>query len=273
VRIWILGSGSRGNAVLLESGESRVLVDAGFPVQELAARLAVTGTEPGAIEACVITHEHTDHVRGAAAAQRRWGWQLLATNGTASAAPSLKGVPVAAVSAGSSVSVGAWDLEFVTTSHDAAAPLGVVATERATGARAGVCYDLGVITDDVRSTFQDLDVLVLESNHDEGMLRAGPYPPSVAARIAGRYGHLSNRAAAEFAREASKPGLRHVVLAHLSESCNDPAIAADGARRALARGRFRGTVSVAAQDMVLGPLVPGAAQGRTLLGEQFSLGL
>ena len=273
MRIWILGSGSRGNAVLLESGESRVLVDAGFPVQELAARLAVTGTEPGAIEACVITHEHTDHVRGAAAAQRRWGWHLLATNGTASAAPSLKGVPVAAVSAGSSVSVGAWDLEFVATSHDAAAPLGVVATERATGARAGVCYDLGVITDDVRSTFQDLDVLVLESNHDEGMLRAGPYPPSVAARIAGRYGHLSNRAAAEFAREASKPGLRHVVLAHLSESCNDPAIASDGARRALARGRFRGTVSVAAQDMVLGPLVPGAAQGRTLLGEQFSLGL
>ena len=117
-----------------------------------------------------------------------------------------------------------------------------------------MCYDLGVATEGVRSLLAAAEAVVLEANHDEGMLRAGPYPPSVAARIAGRQGHLSNAAAGRLARDVARPGLRHVVLAHLSEQCNAPRLAADAVQSALAGTRFRGAVTPASQDAVLGPV-------------------
>jgi phosphoribosyl 1,2-cyclic phosphodiesterase len=115
-------------------------------------------------------------------------------------------------------------------------------------------------------------VLVLEANHDEGMLRAGPYPPSVCGRIAGRRGHLSNRAAAAMARDAAHPNLNHVVLAHLSESCNDHGLAAAAVAAGLAGTRFRGTVSVALQHSAAGPFLPRLNRC-VAASEQLALGL
>jgi phosphoribosyl 1,2-cyclic phosphodiesterase len=271
MRLWVLGSGSRGNAVLLDCGESRVLVDAGFPVATLARRLAAIGVPGESIEAAVITHEHTDHLQGACAAARRWGWALYASAGTVEAFPELRDADVRTFEAGGSVTLSTMRLETVRTLHDAADPVAVIATAERTGIRAAVAYDFGCATEGVRKALARLDLLVLEANHDEAMLAAGPYPPSVQRRIGGRTGHLSNRAAAELARACAHAGLSRVVLAHLSDRCNTPAVAHAAVRKALVSTRFRGEVSVAAQSEVLGPLHPVA--GRTHAGIQLALDL
>jgi phosphoribosyl 1,2-cyclic phosphodiesterase len=255
VRFWVLGTGSRGNAVLFESGGARLLVDAGFGVRTLEGRLRVAGVTPASIGACVITHEHVDHVRGAAAAAQQWGWALHASEGTIRGCPALAGAGATAFRAGDSLRLDGFDVETAATPHDAHESVAVAVTARATGARAAVCYDLGAATDGVRAVLAGAEAVVLEANHDGGMLRAGPYPPSVAARIAGRHGHLSNADAGRLARDVARAGLRHVVLAHLSAQCNDPRLAADAVQGALAGTRFRGAVTPAAQDAVLGPEV------------------
>lgn len=256
MRLWVLGSGSKGNAVLIECGETRVLIDVGFAPRELARRLAAIGVAPSSIKACVVTHEHSDHVRGAQAATRRWGWSLHASAGTAEACPALLEADARTFEPGDSFAVGGVELRTVPTPHDAAAPVALVATSTHSGARAGICYDLGHATDPVRVAMRELDLLVLEANHDEGMLRAGPYPPSVQRRIASRSGHLSNRAAAKLARDCAHFNLRHVVLAHLSENCNDRQVAHETVAEGLAGTKFRGRVHVSSQHSVCGPFTP-----------------
>jgi phosphoribosyl 1,2-cyclic phosphodiesterase len=238
MRLWTLGSGSKGNALLLECGETRVVIDAGFPARTLATRLAAIGIAPESISACVMTHEHIDHVRGAAAAQGKWGWSLHASAGT------VRGSEYFA---------------------DA------VVTDRASGVRAAIIYDLGAATPEVREAVRDVDVLVIEANHDEGMLRGGPYPRYLQNRIASRSGHLSNRASAALCAEAAHGGLNHVVLAHLSETNNDHALAATTVTAALGRTRFRGQVSTAAQHSAVGPFC--ARHSRAARVEQLAFAL
>lgn len=265
----MLGSGSGGNAVLVEAAEGRVLVDAGFGVRTLAARLAAIGVPPESIEACVITHEHTDHVKGAAAAARRWGWALHASRGTIAHAPELAGSRVRAFDAGASLAFSTMDVATVRTPHDAAESVGVTLTARRSGVRATVCTDIGHVSDGVRALCRDADILVVESNHDEAMLRAGPYPPVVQARIAGEHGHLANRHAAALIRDSATPRLRHVVLAHLSEKCNEPALARATAEREVRRTVYRGAVATAHQREIVGPFdVAGGVEPR-----QYSLAI
>ena len=140
-------------------------MDAGFPARTLAARLAAIGIAPASIAACVMTHEHIDHVRGAAGAAKRWGWTLHATEGTASGYAELAEVPVDRFVAGATVSVGRAEVATVRTSHDATEPVGLVVTDRATGARAAIVYDLGHASEEVRAAVRDVDVLVIEANH------------------------------------------------------------------------------------------------------------
>jgi phosphoribosyl 1,2-cyclic phosphodiesterase len=258
VRVWVLGSGSAGNAVLVEAAEGRVLVDAGFGVRTLAARLGAIGVAPESIEGCVITHEHSDHLNGAAAAARRWGWTLHATRGTVAHAPELAGAHVCAFDAGTSLAFSTMDVTTVRTPHDAAEPVGVTITARSTGARTAVCTDIGHVSDGVRALCRDVDILVVESNHDEAMLRAGPYPPVVQARIAGAHGHLANRHAAGLIRDAVSPRLRHVILAHLSERCNAPELARATTEREVKRTAYRGAVTTARQREVVGPFEVGS---------------
>jgi phosphoribosyl 1,2-cyclic phosphodiesterase len=257
VRLWMLGSGSGGNAVLVESGDTRVLIDAGFPVRELAKRLAVIGVSAESIECTIVTHEHTDHVRGVCAAAKRWKWAVYASAGTIAGYPMLRDACARPFAAGATLELGDLSVQTVRTPHDATEPVAVLATARSSGARAGIVYDLGHVPPSYRRTFERLDILVLESNHDEGMLRAGPYPPVVQARIAGDYGHLSNRRAGMFARDCAHAELAHLVLAHLSERCNDTALALAAMREATRATRFRGALHAASQHAVCGPFAAG----------------
>ncbi len=120
--------------------------------------------------------------------------------------------------------------------------------QRSSGLKIGIATDLGVPTVSVRHALKRCDLLILEANHDDVMLRTGPYPWSVISRIAGRHGHLSNRAAAELGVELCHPGLGGVVLAHLSQECNEPALAAEAVGAALKRRGFDGPLRVALQD-------------------------
>jgi len=270
MQVWVLGSGSSGNAVLLESEGTRLLVDAGFGPRTLAARLKLTGVDPRSIAACVVTHDHSDHVGGAAKAAKRWGWQVFATDGTA-AAPDLAGVVVTTFAPGDTLRVGAFELRTVATPHDAAEPVGILATAKGSGARAGICYDVGHASDGVRTLCESVDVLVLEANHDEGMLWAGPYPPWLCRRIASNTGHLSNRAAAQVARDAATPQLAHLVLAHLSEKNNTPVLADRTVRSALRSTTFRGKLTTARQDAVVGPFLPRGFTSRSVEQLAFAL--
>jgi len=271
MKLWVLGSGSSGNAVLVECGESRVLVDAGFSPRMLATRLRSIGIAPASIEACVVTHEHTDHIKGAAASARRWGWSLIASAGTVDAWPDLQEANCARVMPGDSVTLSRMQVTTFGIPHDAASPIGVRLSATSSGVTAAVCTDVGHVTESVRALCSGADILVIESNHDEGMLRAGPYPPSVRARIASRTGHLSNRACADLARDVVHPNLAHVVLAHLSENCNDHGIAHATATTSLRRTRYRGQVSVAMQHDVVGPFLPRSARAEA--ATQYALGL
>jgi len=144
MKLWMLGSGSRGNAVLIECDETRILIDCGFGTRTLAGRLETIGVAPDSIDTCLITHEHTDHVKGAVSAAKKWGWDLHATMGTARAAG--LGRRVHHIAAGSTVDLPRMTVTATNTPHDASESVGFVIESRSTGARAGVFYDLGYVT-------------------------------------------------------------------------------------------------------------------------------
>ena len=259
MRLWVLGSGSNGNAVLVETERSRILVDAGFSPRELKKRLGIAGFAPESIDALVVTHEHTDHVKGAAAAARKWGWTIVSTAGTRMMCPDWTEVRTILTPRKSEVTIGDFRLETVPVYHDATEPIGVIVTSLGEGSRAGIIYDLGHVTETIYRALDKVDVLVIEANHDEGMLRAGRYPPSLQARIRSKFGHLSNSAAAQTALQCIHSGLNNIVLAHLSQENNTPRIAMSTVGDSLRRGRFKGRLTAASQDKVVGPITVGAS--------------
>lgn len=261
MRISVLGSGSSGNALLIEAGECRVLVDAGFKPRVLAQRLRAIGVQPESIQGVIVTHEHTDHAKGVAGCVEKWNWTVYATGGTRMMCSDWIGFPAQIVDRCGKFTVGDLEVQTIPVSHDATEPIAMVVTHSVTGARAGIVYDLGYISETVSRSLSDLELLILESNHDEHMLRAGPYPFLVQARIAGKMGHLSNGAAARAAADCVNPGLRHIVLAHLSENCNEPKLALKTVGDALRRTRFKGRLTASAQHAVVGPFTVGREEG------------
>jgi phosphoribosyl 1,2-cyclic phosphodiesterase len=173
----------------------------------------------------------------------------------------------------STVTVGDFHLETVPVAHDANEPIAVIVTSVTEGARAGIVYDLGHVTETISRALDKLDVLVIEANHDDGMLRAGPYPPSVQARIRGKFGHLSNNDAATLAGRSIHSGLNNIVLAHLSEQNNTPRTALGTVGDALRRNRFKGRLTAASQSAVVGPIYVGASMGSAEIPMQLALGL
>jgi phosphoribosyl 1,2-cyclic phosphodiesterase len=256
LQVTLLGSGSRGNAVLIESGETRLLVDAGFSGRDLERRLAEVQVDPASLTALLVTHDHGDHTRGMGVAARRWNLPLYLTDLTRNVCASLLdgSEDVRAYSSAEPVQIGGLVVTPFLTVHDAVDPVAVTVTEAGTGEKLGIATDLGRATAGVRHALQGCDVLVLESNHDEILLRESPYPWSVKARIGGSHGHLSNRAAAELVGELYHDGLCAVVLAHLSEQANDPGLAKDVVGVALERRRYSGMLEVARQEAPLAPI-------------------
>jgi phosphoribosyl 1,2-cyclic phosphodiesterase len=264
MKVWVLGSGSRGNATVIDNGSNRILVDAGFSSRELKHRLTVAGIHPESIEAVILTHEHGDHSSGAARGARRFKWHVHATTGTVRGLPELDASSVQTFRAGDTITFGSMSVLTVPTSHDANDPVAVVATDNPSGTRAAVVLDLGRMTPELRNAIRDVELLVLESNYDERMLADGPYPTSVQRRISSVTGHLSNREAAAVARACAHSEMQHLVLAHVSEQCNTPDHALASVCAALARSRFGGRLSTARQDTVIGAFVAQRRAGRTV---------
>ena len=265
MRLWTLGSGSKGNAVLIECGDTRVLVDAGFSSRRIGERLASIGVDPKSICALLVTHEHRDHVCGLDGVVKRWAWPVHLTAGTAaSCADVLASATKVVVAPGAPFTIGTLTIAPVRTSHDASEPVAYVATSERSGMRMAVVTDLGVVTNQVREAVRHADVLVVESNHDEVMLQTGPYPFHLKRRVAGHHGHLSNRAAGELVAESMHRGLQQVVLAHLSETNNTPAVALDAMRGVARRTRYKGVLSAAPQHDVAGPFGDAAGLGGQL---------
>jgi phosphoribosyl 1,2-cyclic phosphodiesterase len=255
----VLGSGSQGNAALVEHRGRRVLVDAGFEPVELVARLRAAGVAPATVDDVVLTHGHRDHVLGAAHGARVHGWRLWGTLGTVWQWRALRHVDVRPFAPGDTLDLGAFRVRTAATPHDVDESSAVVVEVADGGARVGYCTDLGEATPDVERLLTGLDALVLEANYEEEMLRAGPYPPDLQARVSGTRGHLSNAQAARLARRVAHAGLEYVVLGHLSRHNNTPERALETVGAALADTSFRGELLAAPQDRVLGPLVVGRA--------------
>jgi len=219
-----LGSGSRGNATLVEAGATSILIDCGFAAREFAGRCEALGFDPLCLSAILVTHEHGDHMRGVGAVARRFGIPVWMTHGTWRAADfgSIADLTLFAGHAGA-FRIGELSVVPVPVPHDAREPTQFVFGHD--GARLGVLTDLGSITQAVVDAFDGVDALLLECNHDPDMLRAGPYPPSLQARVGGRYGHLNNAQAADFLHRIDHRRLRHLVAGHLSEKNNSPELA------------------------------------------------
>ena len=252
--LYVLGSGSRGNCVAVESEGVAVLVDAGFSAREIERRAEAAGLPLEWVSAIVLTHEHGDHACGAPRLARRLGAPVLTAPGTwERLAAEMGETRHEALGLCGRLELGPFRIAACPTSHDAAEPL-AVALHAADGASVGIAYDLGRPTVAVRYLLRDLTGIVLEANHDEVQLRTSGYPPVVQRRIAGSGGHLSNRAAAELLGELHHPGLGVVVLAHLSRQCNTAAQARATVAPALRRAGFRGALHVAEQDAPLPPI-------------------
>jgi phosphoribosyl 1,2-cyclic phosphodiesterase len=249
LRVGVLGSGSGGNAVVVESGGKRILVDAGFSCRELIHRMAVLGVEAKTLSAVVLTHEHQDHCKGIRQLAKRFKLPIYATAGTLEGM-GLKGEAArnaTVLRSGEPVEVAGFSVEPFVIPHDAREPVGLV-VEDGDGCRVGLCADIGHATRLAWGRLSDLDVLVLETNHDLDMLRNGPYPWSLKQRVAGRHGHLSNREAADGLPELLSDRLRWVVLYHLSRTNNLPGLAAATMGEVLDRERCSARLAVTEQD-------------------------
>ena len=247
MRVAVLGSGSSGNAVVVDWGGQRLLIDAGLSCREIEKRLRSLGLEPLGFEGVVLTHEHGDHVRGAARFAGRHDVQVYATAGTLSGLDFGRyQVRTVVIRSGRPVVIGPYLVAPFAVSHDAREPVGVV-VEDPVGRRLGLAADLGAKSRIAWSHLTDLDLLVLETNHDLEMLRSGPYPWPLKERIASRQGHLSNRDAADGLEELLTDRLKWVVLYHLSRTNNIPALAESAVRDVLARAGARARVCVSGQ--------------------------
>jgi len=258
MRVSVLGSGSRGNAILVDAGDTRILVDIGFGPRTLALRLAAVGCAPESISGVVLTHEHVDHAQGALQACAKWGWPIHATAGTLAQLPPPL-VPVRTLTHGQRWSIGDVHGESVAVPHDATDCAAFVFEQQGSGQRLGIALDLGHVPQTLVQAFQRLDLLVVEANHDKAQLMGGPYPWVLKQRIASDTGHLGNHETAEFVRACAHPGLRAVILAHLSETNNSPALAVAAVRASLRRHGRTGAaaadhISAASQRTALGPI-------------------
>ncbi len=273
MRVAALGSGSRGNSLLVEGGGTRVLVDSGLSARQIGRRLAMLDVAPEGIAAIVVTHEHRDHARGIGVAARRWGWPIYISRRTATVCRTLLSgeEEIRTFERETTFSVGNLEIRAFLTSHDAADPLAVTLTDSATGLKVGVATDLGRPTGPVRNALRGCHFLVLEANHDDLLLRDGPYPWPVKERIGGSRGHLSNRMAAELAAELLHPELGGILLAHVSEECNEGRLARETVAGALADKGYRGLIDVATQERPTPLYDVSALRHRAAGGRQFEL--
>jgi phosphoribosyl 1,2-cyclic phosphodiesterase len=234
VKICILASSSSGNSFFIGTEHTRLLVDAGLSRKELVTRLEAIGESAEALDAVLVTHEHCDHISGLIPLLKKYklpvyvSWLTAPTIAWGDFEPRLE-----SFMAGERFRIGDLEVDTFTIPHDAADPVGFCI--QADGLRVGVVTDLGYMPESVRIHLRGVEFLLLESNHDLEMLKVGPYPWSVKQRVMGRNGHLSNDMVSQFILDGMDRCLKTLVLGHLSEHNNHPAIVHMSAMQALGR--------------------------------------
>lgn len=223
MRICQLASGSKGNSIYIESEKTRILIDAGLSALQIGKRLAIIGVEAQSLDAVFVTHEHSDHSRGIGPLSRRYGLPIYLHQATHAALPKLGVIQEHFFDVGQTITFQDIEVNSFPITHDAVAPVGfTVATSQG---KVGIVTDLGIATRLVQDRLHHCQVLVLETNHDEDMLREGPYPWELKQRIRSNHGHLSNGDGAALLEQVMWDGLQAVFLAHLSETNNTPQLA------------------------------------------------
>jgi phosphoribosyl 1,2-cyclic phosphodiesterase len=230
MRFASLGSGSRGNALIIESGATRVMVDCGFGPRQLAARLGKLGLSAADLDAILVTHEHSDHVSGVAVCAPRHQLDVFLTHGT-SAVIASSDLTMQLIDSHAAFAIGDIEVRPFPVPHDAREPAQFVFSDGCH--RLGMLTDAGCVTPHMVEMLSGCDALLLECNHDVDMLAAGCYPAHLKRRIAGRLGHLDNAAAAGLLERLDRDRLQHVVAAHLSQENNTAALAQDALAQVL----------------------------------------
>ena len=230
MRFSVLGSGSKGNAVYIEEGNTKILIDAGFSGKELGARLALIGRDLEGLDGICLTHEHNDHIHGAGVVSRRYKTPLYANGATFHGAEQKIGMVHRRVEFGTGDAVAIGDLEVRSfrISHDTADPVGYVISN---GRKyLGYCTDTGAVTKLMELRLGGCHGLILEFNHNLDMLKNGPYPLMLQQRVRSSHGHLANEDGAGLLKKLLHRQLKVAVLAHLSETNNTPELAMAAAR-------------------------------------------
>lgn len=225
MRFACLGSGSEGNALVVEVGTSRVLLDCGFSIKETVTRLARLGLEPSDLDGIVVTHEHSDHIGGVTRFANKFNLAVWLTHGSLAYLSNLDQMPLdtRVIDSHAGFAVGDLYIEPFPVPHDAREPIQFVFGDGQH--RLGVLTDTGMITPHIEQMLSGCNALVLECNHDANLLANGPYPTSLKQRVGGRLGHLDNSAAAALLRSIDTQQLTHLVAAHLSQKNNLPELA------------------------------------------------
>ena len=221
MKICSLASGSKGNCLYLETGETRVLIDVGLSLRETLLRMQACGIDPNHVHAVLVSHEHIDHIRSAGAFSRKFKVPVIASHMVRKKAEKyLSKTRVIEFEAGRALEFRDCVIDPFPITHDACDPVGFVLESRE--GRCGSATDLGIATRLVTQKLAGCRALNLESNHDVEMLMNGPYPWDLKQRIKSRHGHLSNEESLELLHELAHAGLEALVMAHLSEVNNHP---------------------------------------------------
>ncbi len=269
MKVAVLGSGSRGNSVAVSAQGKTLLIDAGFGPRAVKRRAGIAGLRIDSLVAILLTHEHTDHTSEALKLARSFDCPIYGSAGTLAALePKLDGTRVQAIRTHRAYEIPPFVVTACLTSHDASESFAFTLECPASGgAKLGVAYDLGRASSAVRYLLRNCNCLIVEANHDETMLRTGPYPAMLRNRISGVGGHLSNREAGTLIAGLCHARLETVILAHLSESNNQPQLAEEAVRTAIANSGFQGQLLVAQQSLplphidVTGPGMVGGDSG------------
>ncbi len=225
MRFSVLGSGSRGNCIYIESKETALLIDAGFSGREIASRLAAVGGRIERVCGIFVTHEHQDHISGVGVLSRRCRLPVYANERTFQGADKTVGrlAERHEFATGAAIDVGDVRIRSFAISHDAGDPVGYLIDDGSV--RLGICTDTGHASRLISRRLSNCDALIIEFNHDPVLLKNGPYPPSLQQRVRSNIGHLANNDAAHLLASVRHDRLRRVVLAHLSETNNRPELA------------------------------------------------
>lgn len=244
--VCLLASGSKGNAVYVSSGSVTILVDAGLSGIEIERRMRSRGLLPEKLDAIVVSHEHSDHIQGVGVLSRRYDLPVYMNAKTREAAlPYLGKIDdLKSFECGTAFQINDLNVHPFSISHDASDPAGFTISRN--GSKIGIATDLGVVTAIVKEHLKNCNLIILEANHDPGMLIGGPYPWPLKQRIKSRTGHLSNEESNALLTELKHDRLDCVILAHLSETNNTSQVVLNAVGRSVADSDTQ--LSVACQD-------------------------